>query len=57
MLPFFILFRPEKLFNILIINIKSLKITNLPFNYFIDELYDNRRLFNIQELIYTFLSS
>ena len=36
MLPFFILFTPEKLFNILIINIKSLKITNLPFNYFID---------------------
>ena len=25
MLPFFILFRPEKLFNILIVNIKSLK--------------------------------
>ena len=57
MLPFFILFTPEKLFNILIINIKSLKITNLPFNYFIDELYDNRHLFNIEELIYTFLSS
>lgn len=57
MLPFFIFFRPEKLFNTLIINIKSLKTHQFTLNYSIDESYDNRHLFNIQELIYTFLSS